>query len=113
MHPPDQSLVPARPTRTRSLMQYDSLRIGGKSEATGWQRAPITGGASGIGRACALRFAQEGAAVCVADLNEAGAAETVRAIAAGGQALALRVDVHTGGRRRSDGRRLRRRVRRG
>lgn len=56
--------------------------------------ALITGGASGIGRACALRFAQEGAAVCVADLNEAGMAEAVSAIAAGGgRALALRVDV--------------------
>jgi NAD(P)-dependent dehydrogenase (short-subunit alcohol dehydrogenase family) len=29
--------------------------------------AVITGGGSGIGRACALRFAAEGAKVCVAD----------------------------------------------
>ncbi len=41
--------------------------------------AVITGGASGIGRACALRFSEEGASVVVADLNpdraEAVAAE--------------------------------------
>jgi NAD(P)-dependent dehydrogenase (short-subunit alcohol dehydrogenase family) len=35
--------------------------------------AVITGGGSGIGRACALRFASEGATVCVADLDESGA----------------------------------------
>jgi NAD(P)-dependent dehydrogenase (short-subunit alcohol dehydrogenase family) len=31
----------------------------------------VTGAASGIGRACAIRFAQEGAAVVVADLEDA------------------------------------------
>ena len=31
--------------------------------------ALITGGGSGIGRACALKFAEEGADVCVADLD--------------------------------------------
>lgn len=56
--------------------------------------AIITGGGSGIGRATALRFAQEGAAVCVADLNLEGAAQTVHQIeAAGGQALAVRTDT--------------------
>jgi NAD(P)-dependent dehydrogenase (short-subunit alcohol dehydrogenase family) len=40
------------------------------------RHAVITGGASGIGRAIALRFADEGARVTVADLDEEGARET-------------------------------------
>jgi len=56
--------------------------------------AVITGAGSGIGRASALEFAREGARVVVADLNLAGALETVRQIeAGGGQALALETDV--------------------
>jgi NAD(P)-dependent dehydrogenase (short-subunit alcohol dehydrogenase family) len=39
--------------------------------------AVITGGGSGIGRATALRFLGEGAAVVVADINEATGGETV------------------------------------
>ncbi len=37
------------------------------------KRAVVTGGASGIGRATALRLAEEGAAVIVGDIDEAGA----------------------------------------
>jgi len=56
--------------------------------------AVITGGGSGIGRACAVRFAQEGAAVCVADLKLEGAAETAHGIeAAGGKAIAVELDT--------------------
>jgi NAD(P)-dependent dehydrogenase (short-subunit alcohol dehydrogenase family) len=40
--------------------------------------AIITGGGNGIGRACALRFVEEGARVCVADLDLAAASETAR-----------------------------------
>jgi NAD(P)-dependent dehydrogenase (short-subunit alcohol dehydrogenase family) len=43
--------------------------------------AIITGAASGIGRATALRFAQEGAKVVVADLNEAEGAALASSIA--------------------------------
>ena len=56
--------------------------------------ALVTGGASGIGVAASLRFAEEGAAVIVADINEAGAeaiAEKIRAT--GGRARAIRCDV--------------------
>jgi glucose 1-dehydrogenase len=54
--------------------------------------ALITGGGSGIGRACAARFAQEGANVCVADLDAKAAAETVRQVeAAGRKALAVQI----------------------
>jgi NAD(P)-dependent dehydrogenase (short-subunit alcohol dehydrogenase family) len=56
--------------------------------------AIITGGGSGIGRACALRFAAEGARVCPADLRLQAAAETVRLVeASGGVAHALQVDT--------------------
>ena len=60
----------------------------------------ITGAGSGIGRATALRFAQEGAAVAVADVSRGSADETVEIIAsdagaatAGGSAAAFTVDV--------------------
>ena len=46
--------------------------------------ALITGGASGIGRACAVRFAEEGASIVVADVNGDRAEETVRALTASG-----------------------------
>jgi meso-butanediol dehydrogenase / (S,S)-butanediol dehydrogenase / diacetyl reductase len=52
--------------------------------------ALVTGGASGIGRAAAIRFAQEGAHVFVADLNLAGAEAVVAEIGTG---QAIRVDV--------------------
>jgi 3-oxoacyl-[acyl-carrier protein] reductase len=56
--------------------------------------ALITGGGSGIGRACALRFAAEGAKVCVADLDVAAAAETARRVeAAGSKAIAVGTDT--------------------
>jgi NAD(P)-dependent dehydrogenase (short-subunit alcohol dehydrogenase family) len=56
----------------------------------------VTGAASGIGRACAIRFGQEGGAVIVSDLesSRAGGEETVRAIEeAGGTAEFFACDV--------------------
>jgi NAD(P)-dependent dehydrogenase (short-subunit alcohol dehydrogenase family) len=58
------------------------------------KNAIITGAGSGVGRAAALRFAEEGAKVLVADLNLDGANETVELIvAAGGVAKAAQVNV--------------------
>jgi len=58
------------------------------------KRAIITGAGSGIGRASALRFAEEGAAVVAADLAEESVAETVRQIEqAGGRAAAAVLDA--------------------
>lgn len=54
----------------------------------------VTGAASGIGRAIALRLAEEGARVGIFDLNGDGGEETAEAIrAAGGTATAHQVDI--------------------
>lgn len=51
--------------------------------------AVVTGGGSGIGRACSLRLAEDGAAVAIWDLNPEGAQQTVAMIeSAGGRAIA-------------------------
>ncbi|MDH4145991.1 MAG: SDR family oxidoreductase [Acidimicrobiia bacterium] len=56
--------------------------------------ALITGGASGIGRGCALRYAAEGAAVVVADVNGERAEEVAGEIArAGGRADSVVADT--------------------
>jgi 3-oxoacyl-[acyl-carrier protein] reductase len=54
----------------------------------------VTGAASGMGRATAHLFAQEGALVAVTDINEAGIAQVVDEIKAeGGRAEGWRLDV--------------------
>jgi glucose 1-dehydrogenase len=59
--------------------------------------AIITGSSSGIGRACAIRFAQEGASVLVnyySDKEDEAGAEVVKECeAAGGKAIAVQADV--------------------
>lgn len=58
------------------------------------KRVLITAAGSGIGRASAVLFAEHGAAVAVADIDGAKAAETVELIAAaGGRATALTGDA--------------------
>lgn len=56
--------------------------------------AIITGGGSGMGRSGAIRFAQEGAAIVVADLNKEAAEETVKLVEEiGGRAIAVESNV--------------------
>jgi len=56
--------------------------------------AIVTGAGSGVGRASALRFAEEGANVVCADIDLDGAKETAREIEMkGATAIAMRVDV--------------------
>ena len=56
--------------------------------------AVVTGGASGIGQAAAVRLAREGASVVVADIDDAAARATVRDIErGGGTAVAIHADV--------------------
>ena len=63
------------------------MRLDGKT-------AIVTGGAQGIGRATALRFASEGARVVIADLQDDAAKAVAAEIgAAGGEALGLALDV--------------------
>jgi len=63
------------------------VRLDGKSVI-------ITGAASGIGKDIAVRFAQEGGRIAVADLDKHAAEATVHAIVAkGGVAMAVAMDV--------------------
>ncbi len=56
--------------------------------------AYITGSASGIGKAIALLYAQEGAKIVIADLNKEAAEATAKELQAlGAQAIGLAVDV--------------------
>lgn len=56
--------------------------------------AIVTGGSSGIGRAAARLYAQNGAKVVVSDVDEDGGNETVRMVSqAGGEAAFVRADM--------------------
>lgn len=56
--------------------------------------AIVTGGSSGIGRATAVAFAQEGAKVVIADINVEPGEETVRLVGqAGGEGFFIKTDV--------------------
>ena len=55
------------------------------------RRAIVTGAGSGIGRAIAIRFAQEGAQVAVADINLNAAQETVQMLETDGFAFQINV----------------------
>lgn len=54
----------------------------------------ITGAGSGLGRALALRYAQSGGEICVADVNKEGGEETVQLINdIGGSAFFMQCDI--------------------
>lgn len=56
--------------------------------------AVVTGGGNGIGRACCIRFAEEGADVVVADIQEAAAGETAELVdKVGGRSSAFVLDA--------------------
>jgi len=56
--------------------------------------AIVTGAGSGIGRAIALRYAQEGAKVVLSDINEQGGRDSLDTLkSSGGEALFLKADV--------------------
>jgi NAD(P)-dependent dehydrogenase (short-subunit alcohol dehydrogenase family) len=57
------------------------------------QTAVVTGAAGGIGAACAVRYAAEGARVVVSDISPTGQEVSERIVAAGGQALFVPTDV--------------------
>jgi 3-hydroxybutyrate dehydrogenase len=60
--------------------------------------AVVTGAGSGIGRAIALALAKEGAAVCIADMDEAGGRRVAGEVAATGvRAHFVRTDVSQSG----------------
>ncbi|MCS5722850.1 glucose 1-dehydrogenase [Herbiconiux sp. CPCC 203407] len=62
------------------------------------RKAVVTGAGSGMGRAIAVRFAAEGAAVAALDLDHAAAEATARTIVeAGGTAHGVQVDVSDSG----------------
>ena len=56
--------------------------------------ALVTGGGFGIGRSLCEGLAEHGAAVCVADINEESAQETVEILSKDGhKAMAIKADV--------------------
>ena len=69
------------------------MTVSSKQGALTGKVALITGAASGIGRAAAILFAREGAAVAIIDINQAGQGVAEEVVSAGGQAIFEYADV--------------------
>jgi NAD(P)-dependent dehydrogenase (short-subunit alcohol dehydrogenase family) len=68
--------------------------LSGETVSLDGKGALVTGGGSGLGQACAVAMARVGERVMVADVNEAGGAETVKLVEeAGSEADFVRTDV--------------------
>src|SRR6202049_3799796 len=79
--------APAGLTTRQARRTFTMGRLNGKV-------AVITGAASGMGRGTAIRFAGEGAAVVIADLNNEGGEAAVRECREnGGRAIFQKTDV--------------------
>ena len=82
------------PSRARLRITVRMARISKLSRSVEGKVVLVTGAGSGMGRATAQLFADEGACVAAADWNSAGVDETVAEIAAaGGKARAWQLDV--------------------
>src|SRR5580700_3236989 len=83
-----------RSTSRAFITGYCRPRVGHMAAVTTSNVAVVTGAASGIGRATALRLARDGYEIAMMDLDAAGLAETRTQIKrAGGRAHAFPVDV--------------------
>ena len=83
-----------RPPEAWRAAERILIQMPQSSKSLSGKVAVVTGGASGIGRATALLFASEGAAVSILDLNESAGPSVVHEIVSqGGKAIFERADV--------------------
>ena len=80
--------------RPWTRMKLDNVDTRGDMDMSGNRTVVVTGGGSGIGRAAAKRFGEDGDFIVVADVNgESAKAVAAEIVAAGGNATPVPVDV--------------------